>query len=217
MRVRVAAVAVPVLLLVFVALYVAAALLYPGGTWEEPGRVGHSLFYNYYCDLMRPVAINGTANPLGSQLAEVGQLVFALSLGPFFLVAPLVFEERKRLGLTVRVLGVLASLAGVGVVLFPSWKFGQLVHGIMLLTCAVPAITALVCVMIGTWKVPLLRALAMGLVFTMLATIGIFVRQLQLGTETSPGLAPLQRIDFMLALMWMTLTARRSTGRHRGG
>ena len=210
---RVAAFSVPVLLLAFVGLYAAAAAWYPGGTWEEPTRVGHSFLFNYYCDLMRPTALNGQPNPTGSTLAEWGQLVFALSLGPFFLVAPRVFEERRRLARAVRVLGVVASVAGVGVVLMPSWRFGQTVHGIMLLICAVPAITALVCVMIGTWQVPALRGLAACLVVTMLATIGIFVRQMAIGSETTLGLAPLQRVDFALALAWMTTTAVRSARR----
>lgn len=210
---RVAAVSVPLLLLTFVGLYVGAALAYPGGTWEDPTTVGHSLLYNYYCDLMRPQALNGQPNPVGSMLAEWGQLVFAVALGPFFLVAPRVFEERVKLARAVRVLGVIASLAGVGVVLMPSWRFGQTVHGIMLLICAVPAITALVCVMIGTWRVPALRGLAAALVVTMLLTIGVFVRQMAIGTETTFGLAPLQRVDFALALAWMTSTALRTARR----
>lgn len=207
---RVAAFSVPALLVVFAGLYAAAAFSYPGGTWEEPTRVGHSWLFNYYCDLMRPIALNGQPNPVGSRLAELGQLVFALTLGPFFWVAPRVFPERATLGRAVRVLGVVACVAGVGVVALPSWKVGQTVHGIMLLSCALPAISALVCVMVGTWPVPLLRGLAGALVLTMVATIGIFIPQMISGAETSPGLAPLQRIDFALAIAWMTLTATRT-------
>lgn len=205
---KAAAYSVPLLLLVFAALYVGAAAAYPGGTWEDPTHLGHSLLNNYYCDLMRPVALNGQPNPLGSQLAEWGQLVFALALGPFFQVAPRVFAGRKRLGLTVRVLGAIACVAGVGVVLMPSWKYGQTVHGVMLLLCGLPAVAALICVMVGTWHVPVLRTLAAALSVTMVLTIGIFVRQMAMGTETTMGLAPLQRIDFALALAWMALTAR---------
>ena len=208
---RLAAFAAWLLLLAFGCLYVAAAVVYPGGTWENPTEVGHSFLFNYYCDLMRPVALNGQPNPLGSRIAEWGQLVFALSLGPFFFVAPAVFAPgRERLGRVVRVLGAIAALAGVGVVLFPSWQYGQTVHGIMLLVCAVPAVTALVCVMIATWQVPLLRALALGLAVSVGLTIAIFVRQMLIGTQTTFGLAPLQRIDFALALAWMTATTRRS-------
>lgn len=206
---RAASYSVPALLLVFVGLYAAAAAAYPGGTWEEPARHGHSFLFNYYCDLLRPTALNGEANPLGSQLAELGQLVFALALGPFFIVAPALFEKRRVLARSVRALGIVALIAGIGVVLTPSWRYGQTVHGIFLLVCAGPAIAALVGVMVGTWSVPPLRALALALVVSMLLTIGIFVRQLAIGTETTFGLAPLQRIDFALALGWMTLTALR--------
>jgi len=240
---RAAAFAVPALLGAFVCLYAAAALAYPGGTWEDPSTVGHSFFFNYYCDLMRPTALNGQPNPLGARLAELGQLVFALALGPFFFVAPAIFEMRpisgrplsgpgpsarrdaiaspltsgRRLGRAVRVLGAVACVAGVGVVFMPSWRFGQTVHGIMLLLCGLPAIAALVCVMVGTWRVPALRALAAALVVTMIATLAIFVRQMAIGVESSPGLAPLQRIDFGLALAWMTLTSLRSERARRAG
>src|SRR5262245_45132091 len=94
---RAVAIAVPVLLVLFVTLYVAAAIAYPGGTWEEPSRTGHSFLFNYYCDLMRPVALNGQPNALGAALAEWGQLILALALGPFFAVAPLCFGDRKKL------------------------------------------------------------------------------------------------------------------------
>ena len=124
---------------------------------------------------------------------------------------------RPRLGRVVRVLGAVACVAGIGVVLMPSWRFGQTVHGIMLLSCGIPAIAALICVMVGTWSVPALRTLAAALVVTMLATIGIFVRQMALGVESSPGLAPLQRIDFALALAWMTLTSLTSERARRAG
>ncbi|MBL8953780.1 MAG: hypothetical protein JNK82_23595 [Myxococcaceae bacterium] len=214
---RAAAFAVPILLVVFVVLYAAAAVAYPGGTWEEPQRSGHSFFFNYYCDLMRPTALNGQPNPVGSQLAELGQLVLALSFGPFFWVAPALFDGRPKLTAAVRALGLVACVAGVGVVLMPSWRFGQTVHGIMLLLCGFPAVAALVCVMVGTWQVPTLRALAAALVVTMLATIGIFVRQMIIGVESSPGLAPLQRIDFALALGWMATTSRRAERARRAG
>jgi hypothetical protein len=214
---RAASIAVPVLLAVFAGLYAAAAAAYPGGTWEDPTSVGHSFLFNYYCDLMRPTALNGQPNPIGSQLAEAGQLVFALALGPFFFVAPAVFGGRPTLTRGVRALGLVACVAGIGVVLMPSWRWGQTVHGIMLLLCGIPAVAALVCVMVGSWRVPALRALSAALVVTMVATIGIFVRQMALGVESSPGLAPLQRVDFALAIAWMTLTSLKSERGRREG
>jgi hypothetical protein len=205
---RVTALAVPALLLAFVGLYVGAAVAYPGGTWEQPARVGHSFLFNYYCDLMRPVALNGQPNPVGSVLAELGQLTFALALGPFFQLAPRAFERRRGLSKAVRGLGAVACVAGIGVVLLPSWRFGQGVHGVMLLSCGLPAIAALICVMIGTWSIARLRTLALALAAFLVLTVAIFVRQLLAGTETTLGLAPLQCVDFALALAWMLLTVR---------
>jgi hypothetical protein len=204
---RAAAYSVPGLLAVFLGLFTAAAWHYPGGTWDEPQRLGHSFWGNYFCDLMRPIALNGQVNG-GAQLAEWAQLTFALCLLPFFLVAPRAFApERPRLARAVRGLGPVASLAGVGVVLMPSWRYGQTVHGIMLLICAVPALCSLVLTGLGTWRLATLRALALALLLALLLTLGIFARQIAVGAETTPGLAPLQRLDFALALAWMCAVA----------
>ena len=49
-------------MVLFVFLYIIAALKYPGGSWEMPQQNGFSFWNNYLCDLLDRDAINGELN-----------------------------------------------------------------------------------------------------------------------------------------------------------
>lgn len=214
---RLLALGLPLPLLGFIGLMGTAMFLYPGGTWEEPHALGHSLWANYFCDLMRPVALNGTPNETGSALAHWGLLAFSVALLPFFLLLPRCFPDRLRLGMTVRIAGALASAGGVGIVLVPSYKYGALLHGVMVLTAAVPGLTAAIGATAGLWLTErpagLTRHLAAVTMLLAALAAAIFVRQLMLGTETTFGLAALQKLAVVTAIAWMGLTALHATRR----
>jgi hypothetical protein len=199
------------LVVLFLLLIGGAMAAYPGGTWEEPHGVGHRLWSNYFCDLLRPVAINGMPNPNGAQLAHVGLLVLCLALAPFFLIAPLAFAERRVLGRSVRVSGVLAAIGGVGIVTVPTYRFGSAAHGAMVLLAAVPGLTAAVTATIGAWSArPALRALRLCATGTLVCTagaVGLFAVQLAEGRASTPGLAALQKLAVLLVLGWMVFSA----------
>ena len=196
-------------LMAFLALVGAAMATYPGGTWEDPQAAGHSVFFNYFCDLMRPQGLNGQPNPNAS-FAEWGLLAFAAALLPFFVAVPLCFPGKPRLGLVTRILGVLASIGGMGIVLVPSHKFGSAAHGAMVLLAAGPGLTAAVLSVIGLssaraeakWP---FRAAVATLICAALV-VGIFARQLALKQETTFGLAFLQKVAMALAMAWMIVT-----------
>lgn len=66
-------------MVLFVICYVAAARLYPGGSWNLPGQVGFSWRHNYLCDLLDTHAVNGTLNT-GRHWARVALGFLALGL-----------------------------------------------------------------------------------------------------------------------------------------
>jgi hypothetical protein len=207
---RVAATAVCALALAFVCLIVAAMALYPGGTWEEPHTHGVSVIGNYFCDLMRPSALNGEPNP-GAPLASLALLALAGALIPFFMIAPRTFSQRPRLGPFVRGSGLIAGIAGVGVVIAPSYRLGSLVHGLVILAAAGPGLAAVVGATVGQLRGDdaARRAgfVAVGvLLFTALAT-AVFARQLSIGTESTPGLAALQKLAALAAVSWLAATS----------
>ncbi len=199
--------------LAFAGLMGAAMVHYPGGTWEEPSAHGHRFWSNYFCDLMRPVALNGEPNPAGSRLSGLGLLALAVTLLPFFLSVPALFERRVRTGRFVRIAGVLSFVGGVGVVLAPSHRVGALVHGVVLLVAAVPGIGAAVGAVVGLWsertRHPWVSGLAVLTVALAVATALVFIRQLQLGVESTPPLAPLQKLLAASALAWICVASVR--------
>lgn len=71
-------------ILIFVGLYIYAALLYPGGSQFDSNSQGFSFMHNYWCNLTNAKAINGLENP-GGMLARAGMVILCISLGIFFL------------------------------------------------------------------------------------------------------------------------------------
>src|SRR5688572_11608153 len=91
----------------FVALIGRAIALYPGGTWFDPGAVGHDPFRNFLCDLTQPVALNGMVNP-GARWAGAGMIALDVGLLLVWLAVPLLAPS--RLGRALRMMGVLSFL-----------------------------------------------------------------------------------------------------------
>lgn len=199
------------LLVLFGVLICLSMSAYPGGTWEEPGAIGHSQVRNFLCDLTRPLALNGTPNEAGSRYAELGLLAYALALIPFFLVMPAVFPDRPRLGKLARLAGVLAGLGGVGIVLVPSYRYGPNLHGVAVLLTAVPGLTAAVSATAGVFtthsSIRLIRAAALGTLISTGVAVVMFAVQLARGLETTPGLPVLEKLALACSVAWMLLTA----------
>jgi hypothetical protein len=63
-----------------------AAHFYPGGTYWDRQSTGFDLT-NFWCDLLRPIALGGAENSVGTRAAQVALLALALGLGPFFSLA----------------------------------------------------------------------------------------------------------------------------------
>jgi hypothetical protein len=81
-------------------------------------------------------------------------MALAAALGPFFLLVPRFFPQKPRLGRLVRLAGVLGCAAGVAVVLVPSHKVGQTVHGILVFLAAGPCLTAALAATVGLLSAP---------------------------------------------------------------
>ncbi len=201
-------------LALFVAMISLSMNSYPGGTWEDRQAPGHSQARNFLCDLTRPVAINGTANTEGAARAELGLLAFAVALAPFFLISPVLFPEKRRLGKLVQVSGALCSVGGVGIVLVPSWRFGPELHGVAVLLAAVPGLIAAISATVGVWTaekpVKPARAVSAATLGVFVVAVLVFAVQLARGTETTPGLPLLEKSALGLAMIWMLITVQRA-------
>jgi hypothetical protein len=73
--------------LLFIILYITAALLYPGGSQADKQAKGFSWLNNYWCNLLNEKAINGTVNP-ARPFALTGMLVLCTTLSLFWFNFP---------------------------------------------------------------------------------------------------------------------------------
>lgn len=198
-------------LLVFATLIGRSMSIYPGGTWEERQTPGHSQARNFLCDLTRPIAINGQPNQTGSRYASLALLAFVVALGPFFLITPSLFADRKTLGGVVGICGALSCLGGVGIILVPSYRFGPMLHGVVVLIAALPGLIAALGATLGAWRtatpVRSIRSAASATLVVTAVTVAVFAAQLSRGAETTPGLPVLEKTAIGLAMVWMLLTA----------
>jgi len=208
--------------LAFSGLFAAAAWLYPGGTWLDRAASGHRFFANYFCDLTQPVSLSGVKNPLGSRLAQLAMLCFAVALAGFFWLVPRYFASPSRLGSWVRGLGECAVLGFVAVPLTPSELFGD-VHASLSLLSGTLGLAAALCAVVGllcSHRV----ARALGLVGALSLVAGgvhaaLFVRYLHASVPAPLIVPAVQKVAalllsaWMLGVAWLTLSRRREIDR----
>jgi hypothetical protein len=96
--------------LLFIILYVIAALLYPGGSGTDKTAIGYSWTANYWCNLLNKKAINGQTN-LARPVAVTAMFILGLSLFIFWMLFPLFIQLRRYHRFLIRVSGTVCMLA----------------------------------------------------------------------------------------------------------
>jgi hypothetical protein len=209
MRIR-GAVALTSAVVLFVALFYAAACAYPGGTHFDHASVGHDLWRNTLCDVTRTTALDGRPNETGRTLARIAMFVLAGGLGIFFALVPRLFRGRARTAAVVRALGALASLGAVAVVLLPSDRFGSM-HGVAVVSAGIPGLAAslLSLYSVARERTPARAVVAFGGLALAVATVdfGLYVSELVSGGPSQLAVAVLERIATALLLAWMLAVA----------
>ncbi len=175
----------------FLALYTLAALLYPGGSYDDRHAAGFSLVRNYFCDLLHPEALNGQPNP-GRMFGLVAMAVIVPTLALFWLSVVQLYPRQRALVMTTRIAGSISALAtlllltpfhdsaveiggGFGLVAFFSVLFAlpRAEHGLLFLG---------------------------GLAALVVSSVCFFIWRTGLGM---PALAGLQKLAFALFLAWV--------------
>lgn len=96
-------------IVLFILLYVAAAILYPGGSDADKFAPGFSWKHNYWCELMNTHAQNGQSNN-GRSLALAAMAVLIISLVSFWLLIPLLFSKDGKCLHLIRLFGASSML-----------------------------------------------------------------------------------------------------------
>ena len=110
--------------ILFYVIFIAIAMLtYAGGTQDNPSNPGYSFWFNTFSDTGRTVAHNGKPNITALIFFSIAISISAITLVPFFLVLPRLFNEDSLENKLTRIggyIGILSSIAMIGVVFTPA-------------------------------------------------------------------------------------------------
>ena len=178
--------------LLFVVSMTVAASLYPGGTWFSPQTQGHSFWHNFVCDLLHQQGLNGANNP-GAPFALCGLLCQTIALGCLWWSLPGLMRGKSQLGLSIRVLGGLSSVATMLVPLSPSDRFGIL-HGVFVVLAGVPGFAAAILAVLGLPGRSFARLAGLGTLLVASLSFLFYVHAQFLGGTLSPWTPISQRL-----------------------
>ena len=203
---------VRVCMLIFVLAIVLAMGAYPGGTWWDRARIGHSFWQNFVCDLLHHPALNHSPNRFGSQMAAAGMLVFVVGLCVFWSMAGRMFCCLHRLSKLITTIGVVGTPLVAAVPLLPSNRFPRL-HTAAVTLGGLPAILALISICLGFYFEPhisrMVRAATSGFAVLVLTCLGLYAREAVFGGVSLRVLPVLERIASIATILWvLTLTRR---------
>jgi hypothetical protein len=182
---------IPVLgILLFLALYVGAAWQYPGGSAMHPSHPGFDLRYNYLCDLLDSLAINGQLNT-GRYFAR--SALFSLCTGLLYLwfCLPNLFSKITTLHCAMWLSGLLALL----IIFFMAAnnhdsivRLAGVFGGLAIVTCSSALMRE------GYYRTGFL-----GFICAFIFLINYYVYETSAHIETLPLI---QKVTFALCLFW---------------
>jgi len=95
--------------ILFVILYVIAAILYPGGSGADKNSIGYSWKDNYWCSLLNETAINGQPNT-ARPVAVIAMCILMISLSYFWLLFPALIQLKRNHRFLIQVAGIISML-----------------------------------------------------------------------------------------------------------
>lgn len=183
-------------IIVFVVLYIVAALAYPGGSDANVQGDGFSLLHNYWCELMDPYARNGRWNP-ARPIALSAMAILCLSLTFYWYCLPDAFPTAGFRRIAIRSAGILSMLVAPFVFTHR--------HDAIVMTAGVFGMAAFT---VSLWEMQRLRvrflfALGACALALVLLCYYIFRSEWQLA-----ALPLLQKLAFLFCLLWFGWTSR---------
>ena len=185
-----------------------AALVYPGGNWCDPQRVGFDPVRGFFCDLLHARGLNGAPNP-GAPIARAALLLAGLAFVPFWLRAPRALGFVGCRARAVVGLGASSALLCSAVALSPSDSWPTL-HQLAVLSAsasgvaaALLAVTAPTSGRAAGW----LRRLGWVALGTAGLDAALYAEQVFLPRPCALLLPALQKLAALAILAWMLATA----------
>lgn len=179
--------------LLFIGLYFAATLFYPGGSQADKYSNNFSWTNNYWCNLLNENAINGQSNS-ARPLAMTAMAVLCFTLAFFWYIFPLKIGLKKELRLAIQISGVLAMTTGM--FLFTG------MHDTIVNIASVFGLVATVGTFIGLHQLRWTSLFWIGIFNLVLVAVN---NLLYYGDGLKLFLPVVQKITFLFFLLWICL------------
>jgi len=179
--------------LVFIILYVIAALLYPGGSGTDKTAIGYSWTDNYWCNLLSEKAINGQTNT-ARPIAITAMFILGLSLFSFWILFPALTQLRKYLRLLIQVSGTACMLASF-------LLLSRIDHDLAVNTSSVFGLIAMTGTLIALYQLKWKWLFAIGLFDLSLVALNNYLYH----SNEMMYLPIVQKISFLSFLIWFSI------------
>jgi len=179
--------------ILFVILYVIAALLYPGGSGIDKTAIGYSWTDNYWCNLLSEKAINGRTN-IARPVAIAAMLILCLSLSTFWILFPALTQLKKYHRLLIQVAGTVCMLSSV-------LLLTSIDHDIAINTSSAFGLIAIIGTLIALYQLKWKRLFVIGLFDLLLVALNNYLYH----SNEMTYLPIVQKFSFLSFLVWFCL------------
>jgi hypothetical protein len=176
----------------FVILYIAATVLYPGGSQVDKNSVGFSWLNNYWCNLLNEYAVNGQYNP-AKPVAITAMFVLCLTLIFFWILFTIHINLSKRLKNTIQISGTIAMLIAFSL-------FTNINHDLIINLAVVFGAIATIGTFIGLYKTKWYKLFTFGLLNILIVGLNNYVYYTK---GLIIYLPVIQKISFAIFLIWI--------------
>lgn len=190
-------------MLVFLILYVVAALKYPGGSWKVPEASGFSFWNNYLCDLLDDYAVNGMLND-ARYFARAALAFLCSSILLIWILLPRLFPKP---GLNQTIMWVSGILA-LGATYFLS--SGN--HDVTLRIAGLFGLVAFIACLIELLRAGYFKHFSVGFLSLVIFVINYIIYETGIFIEALPSI---QKFTFLCCMLWflmLNISLIRSTG-----
>ncbi|MGC4234335.1 MAG: hypothetical protein QM594_15255 [Niabella sp.] len=178
--------------ILFVALYIVAALFYPGGSQVDENSTGFSWINNYWCNLLNEKAINGQYNP-AKPIAMIGMFILCSTLTFFWFLFPKHTNLRNGLKFIIQISGALSMITAF-------FLFTNMNHDLITNLASFFGFVATVGTFIGLFKIRWYGLLILGLFNILLVGLNNYVYYTN---GLIVYLPVIQKITFAAFLFWI--------------
>jgi len=178
--------------LLFIILYVIAALLYPGGSGADKTASGYSWTDNYWCNLLSEKAINGQSNA-ARPVAVTAMFILGLSFSTFWILFPALTHLKKYHKLLIQVGGTVCMLTSL-------LLLTSIDHDLAINTSSAFGFIAMVGTLIALYQLKLKWLFAIGLFDLLLVALNNYLYH----SNEMMYLPIVQKFSFLSFLIWFS-------------